>query len=112
MPLSFMDATVTVSRAPLANERGAQVPDWARARSHAVKGCLVTAAATSQDRDGRVVQVHDRLTLRAPYGSDIRAGDRVTVDGTVYEVDGDPLNAKSPTGRASTMRCALALWKG
>lgn len=113
MPLSFMRDTVTVLRAPLAgNGRGSQKRDWANAESHEVPNCQVTGLQTSQDRDGRVLQVSDRYTLRAPYGADIRAGDRVVWGGDTYYVDGDVSHAKSPTGRASSTRCALAKWEG
>lgn len=112
MPLSFFTDTVTVLRAPLRSTRGTAVRDWANAVAHEVDRCQVTAAATSQDRDGRVVQVADRRTLRAPYDADIQEGDRVVYEGRTYEVDGEVFHSKSPTGRVSTTRCALARWEG
>ena len=56
MPLSFFNETVTVLRAPLRSTRGTAVRDWVNAVAHEVSRCQVTAAATSQDRDGRVVR--------------------------------------------------------
>lgn len=112
MPLSFSRETVRVLRAPMRESRGSQVPDWERAEEHEVSGCLLTARATSQDRDGRALQVTSGLTLRAPYGSDVMPGDRVIARGELYEVDGEVFHTESPAGRASSTRCALARWEG
>ena len=112
MPLSFMNDTVTVIRAAERESRGSTVKDWEHATEHEVARCQVTNRTTAQERDGRVANVADGMTLRAPYGSDIRAGDRVRWDGDVYEVDGDVFNTKSPTGAVSNLKCALRLWRG
>lgn len=112
MPLSFMTETVTVLRAPLVDRRGTKVRDWGDATSHELHGCLVTGVATSQDRDGRVTQVDDRRRLRCMYDADVEKGDRVVWDGATYEVDGEVFKTKSPTGRVSSTRCALARWEG
>ena len=112
MPLSFMDETVTVIRPGVKTVRGSAVPDWTSATEHEVGRCQITSASTVQDRDGRVLNVSDRLTLRAPYGADIQAGDRIVHGGKTYEIDGDVSNTKSPTRRVSNLKCTLALWKG
>lgn len=112
MPLSFMDQTVEVLRAPLVESRGSLVPDWDAAERHEVGSCLVTDAGTSQDRDGRSGHAEGRKVLRAPYGADVRAGDRVVCGGETYEVDGEVHRTESPTGRASSLKCELAAWKG
>ncbi len=112
MPLSFMRDTVTVVRPASKTVRGSTVPDWDNATEHQVPRCQVTAAATQQDRDGRVVNVADSMTLRAGYGADVRPGDRVVYEGVAYEVDGDVFHSKSPTGRVSSTRCTLRRWEG
>ena len=112
MPLSFMNETVTVIRPASKTVRGSTVPDWDNATEHQLARCQVTAASTQQDRGGRVVNVSDRRTLRAPYDADILPGDRVRWNGEVYEVDGEVFHSKSPTGRVSTTRCALQRWEG
>lgn len=112
MPLSFMNETVTVLRAPLVDKRGTKVRDWSSPEGHELPRCQVTAAGTSQERDGRVLQVDDRRTLRAMYDADVEAGDRVVWRGVTYEVDGEVFHTKSPTGRVSSTRCALARWEG
>lgn len=112
MPLSFMRDSVTVIRPAARAVRGSTVPDWDNAAEHVVERCQVTAASTQQDRDGRAVNVADSMTLRAGYDADVRPGDRVVHDGVVYEVDGEVFRSKSPTGRVSTVRCALRRWEG
>jgi len=112
MPLSFMRDSATVIRAAAKSARGSTVPDWENASEHELARIQVTAAATQQDRDGRVVNVADSFTLRAPYDADVRPGDRVRYGGETYEVDGEVFHSKSPTGRVSTTRCALRRWEG
>lgn len=112
MPLSFMTDTVTVTRPASKAVRGSTVPDWEHATEHVVRRCQVTAASTQQERDGRVVNVSDRRTFRARYDADVQPGDRVTWNGVTYEVDGEVFHSKSPTGRVSSTRCALARWEG
>ena len=112
MPLSFMKDAVTVIRPAAKTARGSTVPDWDDATEHQVSRCQIVAASTQQDRDGRVVNVSDSMTLRAPYDADVQAGDRIVHEGVTYEVDGEVFRSKSPTGRVSTTRCALRRWEG
>ena len=112
MPLSFMNDSVTVIRPATRTVRGSTVHDWEHATEHQVANCQVTAASTSQERDGRVVNVTDGRTFRAAYDADIQPGDRVRWNGEVYEVDGEVFHSKSPSGRVSSTRCALQRWEG
>ena len=112
MPLSFMNETVTVTRAQLTESRGTKIRDWTRATTHDVCNCLITAISTVQDRDGRELQISDTFRLRAMYDADIEPGDRITWSGIVYEVDGDVFKTNSPTGRVSSTRCTIARWQG
>lgn len=112
MPLSFMTDTATVLRAPIISINGAQVRDWPRAATHTLSRIQITAQSTSRDFEGRVTQVTDRRTLRAPYDADIQPGDRVQWNGVTYEVDGEVFHTKSPTGRVSSTRCTLVRWEG
>ena len=112
MPCSFMRDSATVIRPTKKTVRGSTVPDWDNATEHELKRVQVTAASTQQDRDGRVVNVADRRTLRAMYDADVQPGDRIRYEDEIYEVDGEVFHSKSPTGRVSTTRCALARWEG
>lgn len=112
MPLSFMKDTVTVKRAPLKNKNGMQYFDWSAAQETSVSNVQVTAQSTSRDFDGRVLNVSDRRTLRAPYDADIQAGDRIVWNGETYDIEGEVFHTKSPTGRVSSTRCTLVRFQG
>lgn len=112
MPLSFMNDTVTVLRAPIIEKNGMEKRDWTNADDFEVTGVMITSQATSRDFEDRTLQVSDRRTLRANYDADIKAGDRIVWNGSTYEVDGDVFHTKSPTGRVSSTRCTLVRWVG
>jgi hypothetical protein len=77
-----------------------------------VPGCGVaprdgTGAAANEITDARDTVIVG-LTLYAPYGTDIRATDRVRVGGVLYEVDGQPGSFQSPfTGSTGPVVVAL-----
>lgn len=112
MPLSFFKDSITVRRAALSTKNGMQVRDWANATEHTVSKVQVAGAATTRDYADRTLNVDDKRTLRASYNADIMAGDRVVWEGELYEVDGEVLRTKSPTGRVSSTRCNLKRWIG
>lgn len=112
MPCSFMRERVTVVRPGSKTSRGSTVPDWGNATRVNLGRVQVTPVSTVQDRDGRVVNVTDRFRLRAPFDADVRPGDRVEWRGETYEVDGEVFHTESPTGRVSSTRCTLVLWRG
>ena len=122
MPLSFMTDSVTIIRAPFRVKNGMEYRVWttdAISTTEAIgpiektiMNVQVTAQSTSRDFDGRVEQVTDRRTLRAPFNADIQPGDRVIWNGDTYEIDGDVYHTKSPTGRVSSTRCTLVRWEG
>lgn len=112
MPLSFMNETVTVLRAPIIEKNGMEKRDWSNAVDFEVTDVMITSQNTSRDFEDRTLQVSDRRTLRANYDADIKAGDRIVWNGSTYEVDGDVFHTKSPTGRVSSTRCALVRWAG
>lgn len=112
MPLSFMNDSVTVLRAPLRKKNGMEYYDWTNPDTFTVTNVQVVAQSTSRDMDGRVLNVTDRRTLRAKYDADIRPGDRIEWNGDTYEIDGEVFHTTSPTGRVSSTRCTLARWEG
>lgn len=112
MGLSFFRDTVTVLRAPIVTVNGEERRDWDNASRMTLTRVQVTARATTQDFAGRLQNVNDGRTLRADYDADVQEGDRVIYDGNLYEVNGEVFHTKSPTGRASTTRCALTRWNG
>ena len=82
-----------------------------------VLGCAVaprdgTGAGANEIVDARDTVITG-LTLWAPYGTDIRATDRIRVAGIVYEVDGQPGSFRSPfTGSTGPVVAALELVTG
>lgn len=81
-----------------------------------VGGCAVAprgeASAADELTDARDTVIVG-LTLWAPYGTDIRATDRVRVGGALYEVDGQPGSFRSPfTGSTGPVVAALELVTG
>lgn len=103
---------VTVLRAPFVTERGTTVRDWEAAETWEIAGCNVQPSSTSRDFEGRALQVEDSWTLYAPEGADIAAGDRIGYDGSLFEVDGEPMARRSPTGRISHVQVQLKRWEG
>lgn len=109
--LSFFTQEVTRLRPVLVDVRGTVVPDWSNPDILKITGCNVQQSGTSLDQQGRFA-VMDGLTLYAPPGSDIQAGDRIKYDGKTYTIDGDPREWASPTGVVSTVQCPLKRWEG
>ena len=112
MPLSFFRDSVTVRRARLTIKNGMEVFSWDDATEHVVNKVQVAGASTTRDYAERTLNVDDKRTLRAAYDADIQAGDRIVWEGELYEVDGEVLRTKSPTGRISSTRCYLKRWVG
>ncbi len=83
---------VSVLRAPFKvdeyGNRGAE-RDWSLATRASIAGCSVQAEPSSEftrDREAVVIRKH----LFAPPTADLRASDRVEVDGETFDVEGDP----------------------
>ena len=112
MPLSFMNDTVTVLRAPIIEKNGMEKRDWSNVDEIEVGNVMITEQSTSRDFEDRTLQTSDRRTLRAKYDADIKAGDRIVWNDDTYEVEGEVVHTKSPTGRVSSTRCNLVRWNG
>lgn len=88
--------------------RGTLVKDWANATTHTVGGCSLQLQSTTSDLNARTLQVTNNAILYAPYGADIKAGDRI--DG--YEITGEPMPVCGATGNISHMEIPLSEWRG
>jgi hypothetical protein len=73
------------------------VDDWTNASSTRARGWLARLSAQEVLDAGRDANVTG-WKLYLPPGTAIAANNRVVADGTTYEVDGPPLEAKRPTG--------------
>lgn len=71
--------------------------------------CNVQQVQTTEERGGREV-VTTRLRASGPLARWITAGDRITWDGTVYQVDGNP--AHFVGGALDHTEAVLIEWKG
>lgn len=82
-----------------------------------VTGCGIaprdgTGSASNELIDARDTVISG-LTLYAPYGTDIRATDKVLVGGQLYEVEGLPGSFRSPfTGSTGPVVASLELVTG
>lgn len=74
---------------------------------------VIGLPSSSDDQDGRQNRVSSRVTAYPMGETRVRAGDRVQVDGVVWQVDGDPARAESPwTGRLAGHQVSLERWRG
>lgn len=109
--------TVTIVRpgAPTRDAYGNDVPGTPTEIQ--VAGCGIsprdsTGSASNEITDARDTVISG-LTLYAPYGTDIRATDKVRVGGQLYEVEGLPGSFRSPlTGSTGPVVAALELVTG
>lgn len=99
---SWCTDTITVRRAPWATSRGSKVRDWAHAAQHAVGGCSVQPAATATgDPAGRAQMTSVTAAIYCPPGADVAEGDRISFGGVTYEIEGAPIEVRSPFGGCS-----------
>ncbi|MEV7013275.1 hypothetical protein [Streptosporangium sp. NPDC051022] len=77
-----------------------------------VPGCAAWPTGSTEQVEAQD-QTKELFTVLAPYGTDIRATDRVRLYGRVFEVDGEPQSWKSPlTGTAPGIEIRLERTKG
>ena len=93
-------------------ERGSEIPDWDDPDTLVINGCSVQPASTSLTQDGRIEGVADGLTVYAPAGADVQAGDRVEYAGNVYTINGDVLSWPSASGTLDHLHLNLMRWRG
>lgn len=83
----------------------------ARCAVVAVAEMSATASAETP-APGRTISSTRRI-LYAPYGADVRKADRVESEGVLYQVDGDPIQERSPlTGTRGYMKVAIDIVTG
>ena len=92
--------------------RGSQIPDWDSPDRLTITGCSVQPAGTSLTQDGRIAGIMDGLTVYAPPGADVKAGDRIDYCGNVYTINGDVLSWPSATGGIDHIQLNLERWQG
>ena len=109
---SFATQSITVRRAPLVDDHGAEVRDWdGDVDDHTVTGCSIqplTGAEILANRNA----VQAQWRVYAPAGADVEATDHVAFGGHDYEVVGEPLRWQSPTGTLDHVELLLNRWEG
>ena len=112
MGISFWRQSITRIRPGTKTERGSEIPDWDDLDTLVINGCSVQPASTALTQDGRVEGITDGLTVYAPAGADVRAGDRVEYAGNVYTINGDVLSWPSASGTLDHLHLNLVRWRG
>lgn len=100
--------TVTILRpgAPARDAHGNQIPGPDVPTQ--VDGCAVWPRGSTENTNSRD-QVFVGLAVLMPYGTDVRATDRVKVGDLIYEIDGEPgVHASPLTGSRMGVEVALA----
>lgn len=90
-------------------------PDWTKEpASLAIDACAFDPGGSSESfsEPGRQ-PITTKPTVYAPFGSDIKAGDRLVVRGVTYDIDGEPADWHSPfTGWEPGMAVSLFVKEG
>lgn len=89
--------------------------DWSDTTTHTIPGCALSPQNNGENVSaGRRDTVTTAMLVHAPFGSDVRPSDTVSLeDGTVWEVDGDTTSYSSPfTGWAPGMRFLITRTTG
>lgn len=112
MLLSFYRQTVTRVRPKTKESRGSTIPDWDNVDSLEIPGCSMQPASTSLSMDGRILGISDGFTCYMPADADVKAGDHILFNGKTYEINGDPREWPSATGRLDHIQLNLTRWAG
>ena len=108
---SFWRQTITRLRPAEKTVRGSTIYDWSDPDELDIPECSVQPSSTSLSQDGRVLGVTDGLTVYAPEGVDVQAGDRIRYNGNVYTIAGDPLIWPG-VSRMQHVQLNLKRWRG
>lgn len=85
---SFATQTVTVLRAPMADDHGDDVPDWSQSPTQ----FTITGACVAPPRVRHALNVHDvttELMIYAPADADLLDTDRIIFNGITYAIRGE-----------------------
>jgi len=109
---TFYTDTVTRQRASLVDDGyGNLTPSWVAPATSSIAGCRwqpVSSEEVLGNRDGSEIVAR----LLAPSDADIASRDRVVFGGVTFEVDGEPLRHRSPSGVAAHAEVLLRRFDG
>lgn len=109
---SFWKQSIIRIRPGTKTLRGSDVPDWDHADRLEVGNCSVQPASTTLSQDQRVLGISDGLTVYAPPMADVIEGDRIEYAGSIYTINGKPLQWPSATGGLDHIQLNLMRWRG
>lgn len=102
-----MTDPVEVWRAPKAANAYTTRPDWDQAVKLWDGFASVQPAKTYESFGPARDQSQERLTVFLPYSALVSSGDRLKLDGHMYEVDGEP----ERWGHTSRRHLKLTIWR-
>jgi hypothetical protein len=110
---SFWRDEIIRLRAPKKTDRNNTIYDWDNAVPLAIKRSLVQVATGSENNTNREATLAVYRVFLPPT-ADVLATDRIKLDveETPFEIIGEPLRHKSPTGRLNHIELLLQRWKG
>jgi hypothetical protein len=85
---SLLSATLTVWRAPLVTDHGADRRDWDNAASHSITKVSIQPTGGLVDDLNRTAVTARFTIIAADPDTDVIDGDRCEIDGTRYDLDG------------------------
>ena len=108
--VSFARETIERLRYPLIDDQGTMVPDYSAAPAvlH-IPRCWLVPITSTDNEDGRLA-VFTGFDCVGPWGADIVFTDHVRYFGIEYEVAGDVMPVRSPTGALNETKFALRRW--
>lgn len=108
--------TITIVRAPqVADRYGDTSQDWDNATERDSAGWWVSPVSGGPEQVGNLAD-REALTRRrvasGPIDADVQAADRVRAAGVLYDVEGEPLPQRSPTGALDHLYVQLVRVEG
>jgi hypothetical protein len=110
--VSFARVTITRKRYPLVDDHGTQAADFTAAPDTSlIEGCWLEPIESQIEQGGRLA-VLTGFTGVAPVGTVFDAlTDHIVHDGVEYELAGDAMPVKSPTGALNEVKFSLRRWR-
>jgi hypothetical protein len=112
--VSFARRAITVIRPGRYQDHGSWYDDWDNPEApRTITGCVIYPGVSTEDNDRQDAQ-KVTYTVLAPFGSDVKATDKIRVDvepGLDLAVYGRPRPVKSPTGRLDHLQIELSDWE-
>lgn len=111
--VSFARVTITRKRYPVVDDMGTQVADFSGnpATTTTIPGCWLEPIESVVEKDGRVA-VLTGFTGTAPEGTDLDSfRDHIVHAGIEYELAGDAMPVKSPTGALNEVKFSIRRWR-